>query len=79
MLGVPAMNYSTLLNRSVDYTEFSGVSTGAYPDELDRSSTSPLIQMLWDRGEGDGYAQHMTDDPLPGHAEPPGAAHRGVR
>lgn len=22
--------------------------------------------MLWDRGEADGYAQHMTDDPLPG-------------
>ena len=25
-----------------------------------------VIQMLWDRGEGNGYANHMTDDPLPG-------------
>ena len=23
-----------------------------------------IIQMLWDRGEADGYAQHMTSDPL---------------
>jgi hypothetical protein len=25
-----------------------------------------LIQMLWDRAEGNGYAHHLTDDPLPG-------------
>ena len=25
-----------------------------------------LIQMLWDRGETNGYAAHMTTDPLPG-------------
>jgi hypothetical protein len=24
-----------------------------------------LMQLLWDRGEADGYAQHMTGDPLP--------------
>ena len=26
------------------------------------------MQLLWDRGEADGYAQHMTSDPLPQHA-----------
>jgi hypothetical protein len=66
VLGVPAINYSTLLNRSVDYTEFSGVSTSAYPDPIDQQFDFSLIQMLWDRGEGAGYAQHLTDDPLPG-------------
>ena len=25
-----------------------------------------MIQMMWDRGEPDGYANHMTTDPLPG-------------
>ncbi len=65
VLGVPAVNYSTLLNRSVDYTEFAGVSTAAYPDPLDQQFDFSLIQMLWDRGEGDGYTQHLTDDPLP--------------
>ena len=24
------------------------------------------MQMLWDRGEGNGYAQHVVGDPLPG-------------
>jgi hypothetical protein len=66
VLGVPAVNYSTLLNRSVDYTAFSGISTSAYPDPLDQQFDFSLIQMLWDRGEGDGYTQHLTDDPLPG-------------
>jgi hypothetical protein len=23
------------------------------------------IQLLWDRGEANGYAHHMTSDPLP--------------
>jgi hypothetical protein len=26
----------------------------------------PLLQMLWDRSEANGYAAHMTDDPYPG-------------
>ena len=65
VLGVPAINYSTLLNRSVDYTQFSGVSTNAYPDPIDQQFDFSLIQMLWDRGEGDGYTQHLTDDPYP--------------
>ncbi len=66
VLGVPAVNYSTLLNRSVDYTQFAGVSLAAYPDPLDQQFDFSLIQMLWDRGEGDGYTQHLTRDPLPG-------------
>jgi len=66
VLGVPAINYGTLLDRSVDYTQFAVVSTSAYPDPLDRQLGFSLTQMLWDRGEGDGYAQHMTDDPYPG-------------
>ncbi len=66
VLGVPAVNYSTLLNRSVDYTEFSGVSLNAYPDPIDQQFDFSLVQMLWDRGEGDGYTQHLTDDPYPG-------------
>ncbi|MGI8332129.1 hypothetical protein ACRYCC_19355 [Actinomadura scrupuli] len=65
-LGVPAMNYSTLLNRSVDFSEYAVVMNAAYPDKLDQQLGLALIQMLWDRGEADGYAEHMTDHPLPG-------------
>ncbi|SEG45813.1 hypothetical protein SAMN04489712_105325 [Thermomonospora echinospora] len=66
VLGVPAMNYSTLLNRSVDFDQYSVVLNAAYPDKLDQQLCFALIQMLWDRGEANGYAQHMTDRPLPG-------------
>jgi hypothetical protein len=101
-LGVPAMNYSTLLQRSVDFesdpanpcppTDLAKVAANAeeafsdpsdyegflevigfsyacplyasYPTVLDRQLVFGLMQQLWDRGEANGYAQHMTTDPL---------------
>ncbi|HEX6311299.1 MAG TPA: hypothetical protein VF152_06700 [Acidimicrobiia bacterium] len=69
VLGVPAMNYSTLLHRSVDFDVYEDLLDPAYPDEHDRSLGIALIQMLWDRGEANGYAQHLTDDPYPGTPE----------
>ncbi len=93
VLGVPAMNYSTLLERSVDfepYAEGQFTSTVCdlfpsplrevcnlapgdtplglydnYPNQLERPMIFSLMQMLWDRAEPDGYAAHMTTDPLP--------------
>jgi hypothetical protein len=90
---VPAMNYSTLLERSVDFEPYAeGQFTSQicdllpaplddvcnvlpqdtplglydnYPNELERPLIFSLMQMLWDRSEPDGYAQHMTSDPLP--------------
>jgi hypothetical protein len=66
VLGVPGMNYSLLLPRSVDFDVFESVFNPAYPDELARPIILGLTQMLWDRGEGAGYAPHVTSDPLPG-------------
>jgi hypothetical protein len=65
VLGVPAMNYSTLLRRSVDFDQYAVVLYQNYPNELERPLILALMQMLWDRGEADGYAHHMTDDPYP--------------
>ncbi|HXS48140.1 MAG TPA: hypothetical protein VN756_11855 [Solirubrobacterales bacterium] len=65
-LGVPAMNYSVLLPRSVDFDQFAQVLYPSYPDETARPLVLDLIQMLWDRGEPNGYAHRMTSDPLPG-------------
>jgi hypothetical protein len=65
VLGVPAMNYSTLLRRSVDFDQYAVVLYQNYPNELERPLILSLMQMLWDRGEANGYAHHMTDDPLP--------------
>lgn len=90
VLGVPGMNYSTLLPRSVDFEPYAegrftqtvcdalslplcplpgdlplGGLYDNYPDELERPLIFALLQMQWDRAEANGYAAHMTDDPLP--------------
>jgi hypothetical protein len=80
-IGVPGMNYSTLLQRSTDFgrgtddectralggdlPSYACLVYKAYPSEQDRQVVLALMQMLWDRGEADGYAWHMTGDPLP--------------
>ena len=65
VLGVPGMNYSLLLTRSSDFALYAGLYYPAYPNELQRPLGLALIQMLWDRSEPNGYAHHMTTDPLP--------------
>jgi len=57
------MNYSLLLQRAVPFDQFSAILTPAYPDELERQLVLSMIQILWDRGEANGYAWHMTRDP----------------
>ena len=79
-IGVPGMNYSTLLQRSTDFgtgaasegppqnmglPSYAWLIYKAYPAEADRQVVFALMQMLWDRGEADGYAQNMTTHPLP--------------
>jgi hypothetical protein len=65
VLGVPGINYSVLLPRSADWDTYSLVMYPAYPKQLERPLALGLAQILWDRGEPDGTAQHMTTDPLP--------------
>ncbi len=69
VLGVPGMNYSTLLRRSVDSDQyFKNDTIGLYkyyPDFGNRMLLLSMVQLLWDRGEGNGYAHFMTGDPLP--------------
>ena len=63
-LGVPAMNYSVLLNRSVDFDLYKLVLDPAYPSPLRQQLVLSMIQMLWDRSDPNGYAHRMTDEPL---------------
>jgi hypothetical protein len=69
VLDVTGMNYSTLLSRSTDsaqYLEIPGLGLYSnYPQLNERQLIFALMQLLWDRGEADGYAEHMTGDPLP--------------
>lgn len=65
VLGVPGMNYSTLLTRSTDFATYSALLYPSYPNELERPLLLALMQMLWDRSEPNGYARHIKNDPLP--------------
>lgn len=66
VLGVPGMGYSLLLPRSIDWDPFAATFTAAYTDPTEQVLALQLIQLLWDRGENQGYAQHLTTDPYPG-------------
>lgn len=66
VLGVPGMNYSLLLRRSADFDPFRIIMTLHYRTPLDQVFLLSMIQMLWDRAEANGYAQHMTDVPYAG-------------
>jgi len=65
VLGVPGMDYAVLLPRSADFTPFQGLASKAYPDRAVQLLGIDVMQMLWDRGDADGYAAQMTGG-LPG-------------
>jgi hypothetical protein len=65
VLGVPGMNYSLLLTRSSDFATYEVVLNSFYPDKTVRPLILALAQLLWDRSDPNGYAHHMTTDPLP--------------
>ncbi len=67
ILGVPGMDYGgLLLPRSVDWNEFAAIYDKAYTDPVDQQVVLQLAQLLWDRGENEGYAEHLTSNPYPG-------------
>ena len=68
-LVVGAMNYSTLLTRSSNWPIYEVIMNSAYEQEMLRPLLFGLIQMLWDRGEPNGYSHVMTEDPPPNTPE----------
>jgi len=78
-LGVLGSNYSTLLNRSVDFgagkppteggIEYAWPLYQSYPQANERQLLFGLMQMLWDRAEANGYAQHMSANEYPNTPE----------
>ena len=65
-LAVAGLDYSLLLNRSNQFDPFEPVLAEAYPDLVERTILLGAMQMLWDRGENNAYANHLTRDPYPG-------------
>jgi hypothetical protein len=66
VLGVPSMNYSILLPRSVDFAPLYPFLDKSYPNEATQQLILAILQMLFDRGETDGYVEQLTTHPLPG-------------
>jgi len=65
VLGVPGINYSTLLDRSTDFEQFNELLTGSYPSRLDRALLIAVGQLLWDQTDPNGHVRHTTADPYP--------------
>ena len=71
VLGVTGMDYGgVLLQRSTDFAQFAAFlfgqqPGGGYTDPSIHPLVLDLMQQLWDRGEADAYAAHMTSDPYP--------------
>ena len=72
VLGVPGSNYSTLLSRSVDFALYSLPLYTAYPSEYERPLLLSVIQLLWDRGDPNGYVNSLRR----GHELPDTPKHR---
>ena len=70
VLGVPAINYSVLLRRSVDFDAYATIMYDQYPNERERPLVLGLMQMLWDRGEGQRLRAAHGRRPAAGHARP---------
>ena len=67
VLGVPGQNYGgLLLNRSVDWDSYKSVYNPNYPNNTDQIMGLQLAQILWDRGENNGYSEHITKNPYGG-------------
>ena len=66
VLGVPAANFSTLLQRSRDFDPYFILIRAAYPNDLNRMLTYPLIQQLWDKAEPNGWYHRTLTNPLAG-------------
>lgn len=64
-LGVPGNNYSTLLQRSVDFGPFFLLVTINYPDARDRLLLLSAVQGLWDRTDPVSHYRHISAEPYP--------------
>ncbi|MEM6544662.1 MAG: hypothetical protein AAF680_07145 [Pseudomonadota bacterium] len=66
VLSLAGMQWSLIIRRGDAWQQFSLAYNPAYPDSLVRPLGLSLVQMLWDRGEGNGYANYITRNPLAG-------------
>jgi hypothetical protein len=49
----------------VDFAQFAAFIYPSYPVRLAHPLLFSLLQMVWDHSDSNGYAENMTDNPLP--------------
>jgi hypothetical protein len=65
VLGVPGINYSTLLRRSVDFDTFNVILEANYTNGVDRAALLSMAQIMWDQTDPNGHVRHTTSDTYP--------------
>jgi hypothetical protein len=66
VLGVTGIDWANLLiPRTLGIGGFGVITLAQYGDQSLYPVVLDLMQQIWDRGDPDGYAQHMTTAPLP--------------
>ena len=68
VLGVPGLNYSTLLHRSIDFAEFFGVLAAVYVERHEQAVALAAVQLLWDGTDPVSYYRHISEQPFAGRA-----------
>ncbi|MCS6912699.1 MAG: hypothetical protein RMK29_17930 [Myxococcales bacterium] len=65
--GVPGNNYSTLLQRSVNFDRYAVILNGAYNTPTEQAILLAAIQLLWDSTDPVTHLRHITAEPYPGN------------
>ena len=74
VLGVSSIDWANwLIPRTQGIGEFATEQDTEYADLSARPLLLDLMQQIWDRGDPDGYVQHLISDQFPGTLSAPGA------
>ncbi len=65
-LDLAGMNWANIIRRGNVWDLYALAYEPAYPDSLSQALGFSLIQIVWDRADSNGFANHITRDPLPG-------------
>lgn len=66
-LGVPGLNYSILLQRSVDFDAFNMLVQLSYSNTTNIAIALAAVQNLWDMSDPSSYIRHLSAAPFPGN------------
>ncbi|MEP1470105.1 MAG: hypothetical protein ABJK25_03965 [Halieaceae bacterium] len=66
VLDLAGMNWANVVRRSNVWSTFAVAYEPSYTDSLDQALGLSLVQIVWDRADSNGYANHITRDPFPG-------------